>query len=228
MSNIFEQFGSYMTDNISVAIFVAIIAGFAASFSPCCLSSIPLIIGYVSRHDKKDKKTPFLYSVFFVIGHIATFTILGIIAAFIGRIFLSVGKYYFLLLALVLLIASLQIIGVIKIKHKHFNVSKKIGGKFGAFLLGIVGGFFASPCSTPILIAILAYVAKSGEIIRSVIILFAYSIGHSMIILFSGIFSGTITSVINSNKTNIFGNVLRYIFALIMFLFSMYLFYIGF
>lgn len=45
--------------------------------------------------------------------------------------------------------------------HHVYNKNKR-RGFFGAFLVGILGGIFSSPCSTPVLIALLAIVAGAS------------------------------------------------------------------
>lgn len=44
-----NNFEMLIGQNGGIAIVVAILAGFVSSFSPCTLSTLPLIIGYISR-----------------------------------------------------------------------------------------------------------------------------------------------------------------------------------
>ena len=38
-------------------------------------------------------------------------------------------------------------------------------GYLGDFIAGILGGFFSSPCATPVLVVLLAVVAKEGSLL---------------------------------------------------------------
>ena len=55
-------------------------------FTPCSLSTIPLIIGYVGGTGAQETKKAFKLSLVFALGMAITFTTLGAIAALIGRI----------------------------------------------------------------------------------------------------------------------------------------------
>ncbi len=228
MENLLEQFGSLLTQNIWIALTVALFAGILSSFMPCSLSSIPLIIGYLGGYKEKDKKKPFIYSLIFSLGLSVTFTILGILSAILGRLFIGIGTLWYIILGIIMLIVGLQMLGIIKIGSNVCNVPKKSKGIMGAFLLGILGGIFSSPCSTPVLIAILAFVAEKGNILLGGLILLVYSIGHSFLVIIAGTSIGITQSFINSNKTNKIANILKYTFAILVILLSMYMFYLGF
>ena len=228
MENLLEQFGYLLSQNIFIAIVFALIAGIISSFTPCSLSSVPLIIGYVGGYNGKDKKKPLIYSLMFSLGLAFTFTILGVLSATIGRIFIGIGSYIYIILGIIMLIVGLQMIGIIKIGTNSCNVPKKSKGILGAFLLGIVGGIFASPCSTPVLIAILAFVAQKGNILLGGILLLVYSIGHCALIIIAGTSVGLTQSFVNSNKTNKIARIVKYIFAVLIFILGFYLLYLGF
>jgi cytochrome c biogenesis protein CcdA len=57
---------------------LALIAGVLTSFTPCSLSSIPLVIGYVGGVGQRDVKKSFLLSVTFAAGAAVTFTVLAL------------------------------------------------------------------------------------------------------------------------------------------------------
>jgi len=228
MENFLEQFGSLLTQNIWFAILFALIAGILSSFTPCALSSIPLIIGYVGGYTQNDKKKPLIYSLAFSLGLVLTFTVLGILSATIGRMFIGIGTWWYIILGVILLTVGLQMIGVIKVGSNACSVPKKSKGIMGAFLLGIVGGIFSTPCSTPVLIAILAFVAEKGNILLGGILLLVYAIGHSVLVVIAGTSVGFTQNFVNSNKTSKIANILKYTFATLVIVLALYMFYLGF
>jgi cytochrome c-type biogenesis protein len=228
MENILEQFGTLLTQNIWIAILVALIAGILSSVTPCALSSIPLIVGYVGGYSENNKKKPLIYSLVFSLGLALTLTVLGIVSATIGRMFIGIGNLWYLILGVIMLIVGLQMFGVIKIGSDVCSVPKKSKGIMGAFLLGVLGGVFSTPCSTPVLIAILAFVAEKGNILLGGILLLVYSIGHSILVIIAGTSVGFTQSFINSNKTSKIANILKYLFAILVILLALYMFYLGF
>ncbi|HHX27600.1 MAG: cytochrome c biogenesis CcdA family protein [Bacillota bacterium] len=66
--------------------------------------------------------------------------------------------------------------------------------------MGALYGLSASPCATPALISILALVAVSGSVSRGVILLFAYSIGQSVLVAASGLATSRFQSVLASSR----------------------------
>jgi len=58
---------SLISGNIFIALLVSFIAGLISSFSPCLLSTVPLVIGYVGTNAKKDKNLAFKYSLVFAL-----------------------------------------------------------------------------------------------------------------------------------------------------------------
>lgn len=85
MINAFETLSTLLQNNFWIAPVIALIAGILTAFTPCSLSTIPLIIGYVGGTGAKETKKAFKLSLIFALGMSITFTILGVIAALIGR-----------------------------------------------------------------------------------------------------------------------------------------------
>ena len=228
MENLIHNFSTFLSNNIWLALITAFLAGVVSSFSPCVLSTIPLIIGYVGGYARKDKKLAYKYSLIFCLGIIVTFTLLGVASSLLGRLFTGAGSWWYIILGAVMLIVGLQLVGVIEIVNNSCKLPSRRKGLAGAFFLGILGGVLSSPCSTPILAAILAFVASKGNILLGVIMLFLYSIGHCVLIFLAGTSIGLVEEINNSKKTQFIGNVLKIVLALIIFAAGFYLLYLGF
>lgn len=227
MNDIITKAIGLMGDSVFLALLISFIGGIISSFSPCILSSLPLIIGYVNKYGKKDKKTAFKYSLFFSLGIIITFTSLGIISSLVGRLFVSGSKLWYLLLGIVMLFVGLQLIGVIEYNNNSCKVPQKRKGLLGALFLGILGGILSSPCSTPILIAILAFVGTKGNILLGFFMLLLYSIGHCFVIILSGTSLGFVESINESSKVKKINKILKIFLGIIVLIIGLYLIYIG-
>jgi len=228
MENLIHNFSAFLSNNIWLALITAFLAGVVSSFSPCVLSTIPLIIGYVGGYARKDKKLAYKYSLIFCLGIIVTFTLLGVASSLLGRLFTGAGSWWYIILGAIMLIVGLQLVGVIEIGNNSCKMPNRRKGLAGAFFLGILGGVLSSPCSTPILAAILAFVASKGNILLGVIMLFLYSIGHCVLIFLAGTSIGLVEGISNSKKTQLMGKVLKIILAIIIFIAGFYLLYLGF
>lgn len=228
MESLIHNFSIFLSNNVWFALITAFLAGIVSSFSPCVLSTIPLIVGYVGGYAKKDKKLAYWYSLIFCLGIIITFTLLGIASALLGRLFTGAGRWWYIILGIIMLVVGLQLIGVIEFGNNSCKVPNRRKGIAGAFFLGILGGVLSSPCSTPILAAILAYVASKGNILLGVLMLMLYSIGHCILIFMAGTSIGLVEEISNSSKTIFIGKILKIILTIVIFVAGFYLLYLGF
>ena len=86
-----------------------------------------------------------------------------------------------------MVVMALQIWDVISIIPEMDVLAKNSRrGFLGAFLTGILAGIFASPCSTPILVALLAIIAGDGRILWGIVLMLCYAAGHSVLVLIAG------------------------------------------
>ena len=223
-------FNIVISNNIFLAIILSFFAGVVASFSPCTLSSIPLLIGYVQGSEVKDNKKAFKYSLIFSIGLGITFTVIGLLTALIGKAFLGAGKFWYIILAFIMIGSGLQVLDVINLfgdKKDACKITKRREGILDAFFLGILSGILASPCATPIMAAIIAFIAASGNLVIGMIMLLMYSLGHSVLIILAGTSFGLVEKIAYSENGKKIGRVLKNILGTIIILVGLYLFYLG-
>ncbi|MEA4860015.1 MAG: cytochrome c biogenesis protein CcdA, partial [Sphaerochaeta sp.] len=106
--------------------------------------------------------------------------------------------------------------------------SNKRRGYVGAMAAGILGGFFSSPCATPVLIALLTLVAGKGSLVWGVFLLLLYSIGHSILVVVAGTSIGFVKTLSKNPKYSTFSCIAKYGMGLVLLLMGFYLFYLGF
>lgn len=73
MNEFLNNFGGMLSNNIWLALIMSFVAGIISSFSPCVLSTIPLVVGYVGGYAGKNKKLAFKYSLIFCVGIVITY-----------------------------------------------------------------------------------------------------------------------------------------------------------
>jgi cytochrome c biogenesis protein CcdA len=163
------------------------------------LAAIPLIIGYVGGYSEGDKKKAAIYSFVFILGLSITFTVLGAAASVMGQFLSFAGQWLYIGLAVIAVAMGLQLMGVISIPLPFQKTRQvKSRGLWGAFLLGILTGTVSSPCATPVLAVILAYVSTQGDIMYGGSLLFAYAVGHCALIFIAGLSVGLTESIVSS------------------------------
>lgn len=229
MNSFLSDFNNVISSSVWIALVMSFVAGIVSSFSPCVLSSVPLIVGYMEGNKVKDKKVAFKYSLVFSLGIIFTFTLIGVLFVVLGRFFLGAGRLWYIVLAGIMILSGLQLLGVVNIgKSKDScKIPNKRKGFFGAFVLGILGGALSSPCATPVLAAILTFVAGKANITLGIGMLLLYSLGHCALIILAGTSVGFVEHLSSSPKTVKVGNILRLFLGVLIILLGIYLFSLG-
>ena len=215
--------------NIWLAPLLALVAGIITSITPCALTSVPLVIGYVGGSGERDAKKAFWLSVVFSIGMAVTFTILGTVASLLGRLMQGTGSWWYILLGVLMLLMALQIWEIFNFIPSSYAINKNTKRRFwGALFAGVLGGFFSSPCATPVLVVLLAIVAKEGSLLWGILLLTLYSLGHSFLVLIAGTSVGFVRKLSSSEKYGRVSESLRILMGLMIVLIAFYLFYLGF
>lgn len=224
-----ESLSAAISTNIWLAPILALVAGVLTSITPCALTSVPLVIGYVGGTGQRDARKAFQLSVVFALGMALTFTILGTAASLLGRLLQGTGSWWYILLGILMLLMALQTWEIFNFIPSSYAISKNTKRGFGgAFLAGILGGFFSSPCATPVLVVLLAVVAKEGSLLRGILLLLLYSLGHSFLVLIAGTSVGFVHTLSSSKKYGKVSYILKLFMGLMIVILGFYMFYLGF
>ncbi len=223
MENLTQLFSTQ--SSIYILFGAAFLGGLISSISPCSLSMLPLIIGYIGGYsDEKPLKT-LIQMIFFVIGTGLVFSVIGAICAITGKIFIG-NPYFAIVVASIIMIMGLKILGVIDfdlppiIKEVPKN---NVNNEFlYPLILGAIFALIGTPCSTPILASIMAFASISAKISSAVIMLFLFSIGQGLILIIAGF----LTSKIKTNEKfyNLSEKIMK-VSGLLLLLVSLYIFY---
>ena len=224
-----NQIAEIIGSNLWLAPLLALIAGVLTSVTPCALSSIPLIIGYVGGVGEKNTKKAFAYSAVFSVGTAVTFVALGIIATSAGKLMGTSSPVWYMVLGVLMVLMALQTWEIFNFIPSVNLISKsKKKGFAGAFLAGILGGVFSSPCSTPVLSALLAIVAGEGNLLWGILLMLLYSIGHSALVMVAGTSVGFVQKINSSEKYKTAATVLKMVMGAAILLIGLYMFWLAF
>lgn len=113
--------------NLWIAPVLCVAAGVITSFTPCSLSSIPMIIAYISGSAKQDTKKAFRLSLTMAAGLSLTFIVFGSMASVIGHFMHEIGKWWYIFLGVVMVLMALQIWDVIHLIPEYMGKGKKSG-----------------------------------------------------------------------------------------------------
>jgi cytochrome c-type biogenesis protein len=194
-----ENIAQVLQQNPSIAVFAVFVGGLLSASSPCVLAIIPAVIGFVGGYSQGNRRAAITYALLFAVGLALTFTVLGALAALMGQMMGDVGRIWYWIVAAVAVLMGLSLMGVFEFSIPFASkLQTKRRGALGAFLLGLLFGVVSSPCATPVLVAILAFVATQGRILYGVILLFVYAVGHCALIVLAGVATGFVEKTVQS------------------------------
>ncbi|MFC1752852.1 cytochrome c biogenesis CcdA family protein [Thermoproteota archaeon] len=209
---IFSYLSKLLNANFYFAIIGAFIWGvFSMLMSPCHLSTIPLIIGFISKQKPKTIVRAFMLSFVFALAVVISIGAIGIITIFMGRIAGDIGAIGSYLVAVILIITGLYLMEIISLPDFSFfsKVGYKGTGFIAAFILGLLFGIGLGPCTFAYMAPVLAVSFKlsSTNIIAGISLVFSFAIGHSFVIIFAGTFTEIVEKILKwdqqSKKINI-------------------------
>ena len=172
---------------------IAFGAGLISFLSPCVLPLIPGYISYISGQSLQEilnkKEINFFPLILFCLGFSTVFVLLGASASFLGQTLLQNSEILRIVAGIVIIIFSLQLIGIINIPYLNFEKrfdAKESRNILFPYVIGVAFGFGWTPCIGPILGSILALASIEETLIRAVILLIFYSLGLAIPFVLSG------------------------------------------
>lgn len=211
-----------------VAPFIVIFAGMLTASNPCVLVTIPLMVGAAGAYQGEDKSywKSIKFSLSFVVGISLSFTALGLVAGLLGNSVNLTGPVWTYVVAGICILMGLMFADVISFSIKMPQMlTRPKTGLWGAFFLGIMFGVISTPCAVPILAVLLTLIASGGSPVYGGLLLFCYSIGHSLLILVAGGSIGAIQAYINNKGLTNVSMIIRKIAGLLIAAFGLYLLY---
>ncbi len=176
-----------------ILIFVLFLGGLILNLTPCVYPLITISVGlFGSQTTALNKRV--LHSFFYVFGIMVSFSVLGVLTSFSGKLFGSAlqSPISQILISIVFLILALSCFGLFEIRlpHKWMNhlysssSSKKTPFLFH-FSAGLFSGILAAPCIGPFVLALVVYTAEQANVLKGLwtFSILAFGLGFPYIIL---------------------------------------------
>lgn len=201
--------------------------GLIASVSPCSLSMLPIIIGYIGGYSEDKPILTFFKMLVFILGTAVVFTTIGIICAVSGKVFISFfGSYFGLIIASFLIVMGLKLLDILDFDFpvlvKAIPQNKSGYAFLYPFLIGMLFALAGTPCSTPILAGIMAFASVSENILFAILMLFLFAIGQGLILILAGVFTSTVKNMQSFIKIS---EILLKLSGLLLIISGLYIFY---
>jgi thiol:disulfide interchange protein DsbD len=219
LNSLLNTDGSSQSDTMSGlqmlgALGIAYLGGILSSLTPCVYPMIPItvsVVGGLGSARERTWRDVLFRGLAYVGGMTLIYSVLGVLAGLTGKVFgtLTNNSGWYLGLGIVLTLASLVMMDVIpfdpatgweSLKRRWRGPSsrtvihhhEKEMTALGAFALGASSGFIAAPCTTPVLTAILSYIAKTQSVVLGLFLMIFFSIGLGTLLLLIATFAGAL------------------------------------
>ncbi|MBY5981259.1 protein-disulfide reductase DsbD [Ferrimonas balearica] len=175
--------------------------GILLAFTPCVFPMYPILTGIIAGQGKKlSTGKAFALSMTYVQGMALTYSLLGLVVASAGVKYQAALQSPAVLIGLAILfvVLSLSMFGLYNLqlpsslqgKLANAQNQQKGGSFIGVFVMGLISGLVASPCTTAPLSGALIYVAQSGDLVLGGLALYALSMGMGLPLLLLGTSGG--------------------------------------
>lgn len=215
----------FMTD---ISIFLALGAGFLSFISPCCLPLYPAFVSYITGMSVNElkaenamlQKRSLLHTLFFILGFSIVFIGLGFGTSLIGNIFKNYQDLIRQIGAILIILFGFIIVGFLKpeflMKEHRFQFKNRPSGYLGSVLIGLAFAAGWTPCTGPILGAVMALGAKNpGSAIPYMV---AYVLGFAIPFFILSFFIGKLSWIRKySNKIVKVGGYLMIVMGIFLF-----------
>ena len=197
--------------------------------SPCHLSSIPLIVGFINGQGQISTRRACGISTLFAVGILITIAVIGAITAAAGRMMGDVGKYGNYIVAVIFFLVGLHLLDVIPLSFGGAGqVNMKRKGLLAAFILGLVFGIALGPCTFAYMAPMLAVTFKlsASNLPYGILLLLMYGVGHCSVIILAGTFTEIVQRYLNWNEKSKGALAIKKICGVLVLLGGLYLIYI--
>jgi cytochrome c-type biogenesis protein len=203
-----EKLFTALTDAVSGTPAIAIGASFlwgilSLVLSPCHLSSIPLIVGFIDEQGRISTKRAFFIALLFSSGLMVSIAIIGLFTAMAGRMMGDVGRYGNYFVAGVFFLVGLHLLDIIPMPWSGpGNIGFKRKGILASFILGLIFGVALGPCTFAYMAPMLSitFQLAGTQIWYGIILLLSYAVGHCSIIVAAGTFTELVQQYLNWNE----------------------------
>ena len=203
-----ESLFTWLSELVQSTFLLALLGAFlwgvlSILLSPCHLTSIPLVVGYISHQQVKSLKQAFWTSFAFALGILITIGLIGLVTALLGRMMGDIGRWGNYLVAAIFFLVGLYLLEIIRFDLPGLGQLKfKKRGVWAALVLGLIFGIALGPCTFAFMAPVLAITlfSPSSGLVRDISLLTLYGLGHCLVIVLAGTFTKVLQKYLNWNE----------------------------
>ncbi len=193
-----------LTHLSAVSLGIIFLAGLVTSLTPCMLSMLPITIGYIGGYESQGRLQAAAQSSWFALGLATTLAVLGIIATSIGKVYGQIGVGLPIIVSLIAIAMGLNLLEILPLRFPSLGatdwITEDLPRGVRSYLLGLTFGLIASPCSTPVLATLLAWVATTQDWLLGGGLLIAYALGYVAPLVLAGTFTASLKKILELRR----------------------------
>ena len=188
-----------LNDPTPLTLLIVFTGGLLTSLGPCSLSLLPITVAYLAGF--KNKQKPLQKTISFCGGIVVSLVILGSLSGFLGKIYGQLPGFFSIFISLLAIVMGLNLLGLLKFSLPSGPDpeiwTSKVPPSFAPVSAGLAFGLASSPCTTPVLAVLLAWVAKQGNPLSGTIFLASFAIGQIVPLFIAGTFAASIPKLLS-------------------------------
>ena len=229
MEKLFTTLTHAVEDTPAIALGAAMVWGvLSIVLSPCHLSSIPLVVGFISGQGRTTTARACGVASVFAVGILITIAAIGAITAAAGRMMGDVGRWGNYVVAVIFFAVGLYLLDVIPMPWSGpGQVGTQRKGLGASFVLGLVFGVAVGPCTFAYMAPMLGVTFKlaNTNAVYGASLLLAYGLGHCAVIVLAGTSTELVQRYLDWNEQSKGVKVLKYVCGALVLLGGVYLIY---
>ena len=208
MEAIFTYLYDALYGNLYLIAFGSFLWGVASILlSPCHLTSIPLIVGYLNGNEKLSLKKTFYHALIFSFGILLSILLIGAITSYSGRMLGDLGIWGNLFLSVFFIFFGLMLLDIFSLPN---FIDTSILGKFkkqnflSSFLIGLIFGVGLGPCTFAFMAPMLGIVFQMSyeNMSIGIMMILLFALGHSLTIAIAGTFVQFVEKILKISENS--------------------------
>ena len=166
--------------------------GLLTSLGPCSISLLPVTLAYLAGFGNvpSDRQPPWQRSFSFAGGIVAALVLLGLASGLMGRLYGRVPEQIPLLVAVIAVVMGLNLLGLLRVPLPAGPDPelwrRRVPAPLAPLAAGLAFGLAATPCTTPVLAVLLAWMAQNGRPLQGMLLLTCFGAGQVLPLLLAG------------------------------------------
>ena len=185
-----------------LSLLIVFTGGLLTSFGPCSLSLLPITVAYLAGF--KNDQSPLQRTISFCSGIVLSLVILGGLSGFLGKIYGQIPSFVSVFISLIAIVMGLNLLGLLKFSFPSGPDPEiwqnKVPPSLAPIAAGLTFGLASSPCTTPVLAVLLAWVTKQGNPLSGTIFLGSFAIGQIVPLFIAGTFAASIPKLLSFRR----------------------------